>query len=91
MIGETNEEEIDQDEMKVTNTSVQVEEDKEEQSATVRSIVVQTDDMETKESYIAIVLTTHNDVDGKPRVEVSLQKSKLGPSQSVPLATSSEE
>ena len=53
--------------------------------------MVQNDCMVTKKSYITIILTAHDDVDGEPKVEVKLQKSKPCPSQSIPLATSFKE
>ena len=53
--------------------------------------MVAIDEMATEESYITIILIVHDDVNGEPRVEVSLQKSKLGPSWTKSLVTSSKE
>ena len=87
---EIDDEEMGQDEMKVINTSVQVEEDK-EQSATLTSTMVQTDDMAEGKSYVIDILTMHDDVDGDSRVEVTLKTSKSSPSCATSLVTPSEE
>ena len=43
------------------------------------STEVQTDDMVVGDSHVTVVLSMHDDVDGEPQVEVSLQTSELGP------------
>ena len=88
---EIKEDEVNQDERQITDASVQAEEAKEEQSTIVTRTEVQTDDMAAGESDVTVVLSMHDDVDREPRVKVSLQTSKLGPSQVIPLVKPSKE
>lgn len=57
----------------------------------VESTKIQTNDLAEEEINIIIGLSVHDDTNGDPRVEMSLQKSLLETSPSIPLATSSKE
>lgn len=83
-------EDMEQDEVYISDTSTK-EEEKGEQLIAGASTKIQNDDLGEEKSDITMILLVHDDINGDPQVEVSLQKSKLETSLSIPLATSFEE
>ena len=69
--GEIDDDEMEQDEVQIIDTSIKVEEDKGEQPIAVTSTKAQTD-LALEKSDIIIVLLVHDDVDREPQVKVSL-------------------
>lgn len=66
VFSETDEDEVDQDELQIIHTSIKEEEGKYKQSTIVTSIKVQTDDLAAKELSVTIGLSVHNDLNGEP-------------------------
>ena len=64
--GETNDDEMEQDDLQIIDTSVKQEEDKGKQPAAKKNIDVQTDDLAIGQSNVTISLSIHDDIDGEP-------------------------
>lgn len=63
---ETNEDEVDQDELKIIDPSVKEEEENDTQSTTLTNIKVQNDDSIAKELSVTVDLLVNDDLDGEP-------------------------
>lgn len=72
-LDETNDDEMEQDELQIIGTSVKVEEDIGKKPIAVMSIEAKTDDLAIGKSNVTINLLVHDDAYGEPQVELSLQ------------------